>query len=348
MRPAPFAAVHELARVREGVISRQLLVRAGFDHELPSREIKNGRWQVLLPGVYLTSPDEPTLLQRCHAAALHGGRRAVLSGNAACVLRGIAGADSDDPSVTLLVPRTYRRISNDWCHLVRTDELPVADLIGGLPLAPAERAVADAVRAASDLGDGRARACAAARELDWDLFRAEASRPVPKSKHLSQVVRDLEDGVRSPAEGDLHDVFFRAARQGTFPPYLLNPDVYVDGVFVGSPDLWVVGLGLGDEVDSRRWHEGEQELDATLLRHERFRGHGLLLAHVTPARFGRDPLGHVAALRGLVAERASLSTPEPEGLLVLGRGPLMPARTPWPQVSPERRGLGTFRRHAVA
>lgn len=343
MRPTSAAVVRELSRHREGVVSRQLLVRAGCDHELASREVKAGRWQVLLPGVYLTHSDEPTLLQRCHAAALHGGRRSVLSGNAACLLRGVPGARDDDASVTLLVPRAYRRISNAWCRLVRTD-VPAAERIGGLDVALTERAVADAIRATSDLGEARARACAAARAVEWHLFRSESSRPVPGSRHLAQVVRDLEDGIRSPAEGELHDVVFRAARRGAFPPYLLNPDVYVDGRFVGSPDLWVVGLGLGDEMDSRQWHEGEEQLDRTLRRHETFRRHGLLLSHVTPTRFGRDPEGHLANLRSLIAERTALRTQEPERLLVLGRGPLLPARTPWPQVSPDRRGLGTFRR----
>jgi hypothetical protein len=100
-------------------------------------------------------------------------------------------------------------------------------------------------------------------------------------------------------------------------------------------------------MDSRQWHEEEQALDRTLLRHEWFRVAGLHLAHVTPGRFSRDPEGHVAQLHALVAERAQLAHPEPEGLVVLGRGPLLPARSPWPQVAPDRRGLGAFRRRAA-
>jgi hypothetical protein len=345
MHPRLRSRVHALAAPREGVISRQILLRHGIDHELPSREVAAGRWQVLLPGVYLTSTDGATLTQRCHAAVLHGGRRAVLSGNAACVLRQVPGA-VDDETVTLLVPEHMRRISNEWCHLVRTRALPDVTLLQGLPVAPVERAVADAVRQAGDLRAARALACAARLAVDWELFRQEAGRPVP-SPHLGQVVRDLEDGVRSPAEGDLHDVVLRAAQRGTFPSYLLNPEVYLDGRLLGSPDLWVVGLGLGDEMDSRQWHEEEQALDRTLLRHEQFRRAGLHLAHVTPGRFSQDPAGHVAHLRALVSERAQLAHPEPAGLVVLGRGPLLPARSPWPQVRADRRGLGAFRRHAA-
>lgn len=327
-------------------MSRQLLLRHGFDHELPSREVAAGRWQVLLPGVYLTSGEEATVLQRCHAAVLHGGRRAVITGNAACLLQGIPGAVADDRTVRVLVPEHQRRVSNDWCFLVRTRDLPPGDSVLGLPLAPPERAVADAVRYAVDLSQARAIACGASRSVDWERLRAEAARPAP-TPYLGQVVRDLEDGVRSPAEGDVHDVVLRAARRGAFPPYLLNPDVYLDGQLLGSPDLWVVGLGLGSEVDSRQWHEEQEMLDRTLLRHEGFRLGGLHLAHVTPRRFARDPERHLADLRGLVAERAALRHPEPEGLVVLGRGPLLPARSAWPQVSPERRGLGRFRRDAA-
>jgi hypothetical protein len=134
----------------------------------------------------------------------------------------------------------------------------------------------------------------------------------------------------------VHEVLMSAASRGRLPPYLLNPDVYVDGILIGSPDAWFPGLGLGDEVDSREWHEEEALLDRTLQRHDTFERHGLKLNHVTPARFRSDPRAHVDRLRELVEVRRALVVPEPPGLVVLGRGPLLPARTPWPQVDASR------------
>jgi hypothetical protein len=172
--------------------------------------------------------------------------------------------------------------------------------------------------------------------VDWATVGALAVRRGPGANHVRRVVRDIADGVRSPAEGDLNDVLLRASRRGQLPAYLMNPDVYVDGVLIGSPDAWFVGLGLGDEQDSREWHGSEDGLDSTLTRHERFRLADLHLNHTTPTRFSKDPRAHVAKLRSLVEERRGLAAPEPAGLVVLGRGPLLPARTPWPQILPSR------------
>ncbi|MDP9183349.1 MAG: hypothetical protein M3P04_11305 [Actinomycetota bacterium] len=77
-------------------------------------------------------------------------------------------------------------------------------------------------------------------------------------------------------------------------------------------------------------------LTKTTHADERFRKAGLLLNHTTPARFRRDPQAHLATLRALVSERRELPVPEPPGLVVLGRGPLLPARAPWPQVKASR------------
>jgi hypothetical protein len=80
----------------------------------------------------------------------------------------------------------------------------------------------------------------------------------------------------------------------------------------------------------------EDGLDATLARHERFRQAGLLLHHTTPSRFRSNRDAHIRVLQALVAERRGLATPEPRGLVVLARGPLLPTREPWPQVLPSR------------
>lgn len=345
--------VRALAASQAGVISRQQLVRAGFDFELPSREAAAKRWLKLLPGVYLTNPDPPTFEQQCHASLLHAGRTAIISGAAGWALQhdGVPGAPQH---VLVLVPNRTQKVSRDFCTLVRTCVLPTAATLaagaGVLRVASPERCLADALRRARDLGDARAFACRAIRydDLRWHEVVAEASRPGPGNGHLPRVVADLTDGVRSAPEGALHDALLPASRIGRLPPYLLNPDLYVDGVFLGSPDAYFPGLGLADEMDSREWHEGVSELDATLLRHERFQHHGLTLNHTTPQRFQRSPGAHVAKLEALVEIRRRLAVPEPAGLLVLARGPLLPHRSPWPTVADVRLGLGGSCRDVAA
>jgi hypothetical protein len=343
MRSVTADVVLTLGEQHAGVITHAEVVPAGLDPSLPSREVNAGRWQRLLPGLYLATSEPATQRQRLHAAALHAGPRGVISGRAGCELRDVRGLPTTPGLVTVLVPHVVRRSSTKFVKVVRMRAMPKAQVLQreghvDLRVALLDQCVVDAVREEEDLGEARVVAVAAMRDkaVNWAEVVALSRRQGPGGNHLRRAVQDVTDGVRSPAEGDLHDVLARAARRGQLPPYLLNPDVYVDGVLIGSPDVWFVGYGLGDELDSREWHGSQDALDATLQRHEHFRRAGLLLSHITPTRFRAGPADHVAALRDLVAERKALTTPEPTGLVVLGRGPLLPARTPWPQVDPSR------------
>ena len=345
--------VHLLARPQAGVVSRQQLVRAGFDHELPSREVGAGRWRRLLPGIYLVGGGDPTFAQQCHAAALHGGRAAVISGAAGWALH-TTGGKTDPGHVLTLVPDRVQRVSRGFCTLVRTSTVPPSTTValgpGSVAVAAKERCLADHLRHAGRVDEARAFACQAIRDpdLDWRLVEVEAGRAGRVTGFLSRVVRDLHEGVRSAAEGDLHDALRPAARSGRIPPYLLNPEIYVNGQFLGSPDAYFPGWGLGDEMDSRQWHEEERLLDATLRRHDRFHDCGLALNHTTPTRFRGSPQAHVSRLVDLLSERSRLEVREPAGLLVLARGPLQPHGRPWPMVAPGRLGLGGIHRDVAA
>lgn len=328
--------VSQLALPYDGVVTQAGLVRAGYHHTLAHDAAASGRWARLLPGIYLTTPGPASLRQRCHAALLHAGPEGAISGVAGCTLRGITTV-GEDLEVTVVVPLSVTRVRAGFCHLVRAKKMPDHQLLrreghADLRVADAERCVVDAIRRSQDPSHALALAlrCRHSPGLDWGEVQLAARRPGPGAGHLGRVVRRIADGVRSPAEADLHDLLLPAARKGTLPPYLLNPDLYLDGVLIGSPDAWFPGLGLGDEVDSRQWHGSEDALDGTLLRHERFDGYGLHLCHVTPSRLRADGRAHLAALREQVARRQALAVPEPPGLVVLARGPLFPARTPWP------------------
>jgi len=341
-RPTP-DQLAALGTEYDGVISTEALARAGFDPALGPKEVAAGRWQRLVPGLYLANRAAPRTRQRMHAAMLHAGPLGIITGRAGLVLRGVKGVELRSGQVTVVVPHQVKRVSSGFVTLIRTRHLPGCQVLqrqghADLPVARVEQCVIDAIRSEPDLARTRALACAAVRdrEVDWAEVARRAVRRGPGGHHVRQVVRDIADGVRSPAEGDLNDVLLPASRRGRLPAYLLNPDVLLDGVLLGSPDAWFVGLGLGDEQDSREWHGSEDGLDATLARHERFRKAGLLLNHATPARLRSDPAAHVATLGALVVERRALAVPEPPGLVVLGRGPLLPARSDWPQVETSR------------
>ncbi len=332
-----------LAAPYDGVLTQAALLAAGYHRHLSQSEVRAGRWQRLLPGTYLTSPGPATLRQRCHAAVLHAGPGAVVTGSAGCALRGIPFDRLPTPeTVDVVVTGTRHPTSSGFCRVRRSRALPEHQLLrvtghADLAVAAVPRCVADAVRAAPGLDAATALGAQLLRSpsVHWPDVAAEM-RPGPSAGHLRQVLRDIGDGVRSAAEGQVHRVLLRAAGKRQLPPYLLNPELYLDGVLLGSPDVWFPGLGLGDEVDSREWHEDVVRLDETLRRHQRFSDAGLLLSHVTPHRFQRDPSAHVVELQRLVRVRRALAQPEPVGLAVLARGPLLPARTAWPALSPRR------------
>jgi len=85
---------------------------------------------------------------------------------------------------------------------------------------------------------------------------------------------------------------------------------------LGQPDGWFVGLGLGWEVDSRRFHADDDRFDATLARHDRFGAHGLQLLHVTPRRARRLGASYADVLAAAVAARRLAAQPQPHGLVV--------------------------------
>jgi hypothetical protein len=338
--PATRPSVHDLSAAHAGVVTQAALVAAGYHHTYAHDETRRGRWTRLAHGVYLTGRGPASIHQRCQAGMLHAGPLGVITGAAGLELRGIPVPREE--RVTVLVPYGTNRPSSGIVRVVRTRLLPDHQLLRrsdqvDLVVADPDRCVADAIRDASTLQQARAVATSAVRDrrVDWAGVAA-ARRRGPGAGHLARVVREVADGVRSPAEAEVHEVLLPAASHGRLPSYLLNPDVYVDGVLLGSPDVWFPGLGLGDEIDSREWHEEEDLLDRTLLRHQAFDQHGLALNHVTPTRFRREPQAHLGRLYELVDVRRALAAPEPAGLLVLGRGPLLPARTPWPQVEPHR------------
>ena len=100
--------------------------------------------------------------------------------------------------------------------------------------------------------------------------------------------------------------------------FVANPELWVDGRLVGRPDVYLLGTGVGGELDSKERHGGAALLDATLQRHGRFADAGLWLEHVTPARFRRDPDAYVDLLLARAAAHR-----EPAGLRVVHVGPVL-------------------------
>ena len=99
------------------------------------------------------------------------------------------------------------------------------------------------------------------------------------------MLAEVADGIRSTAEGDLHDVI----RVNRLPMPLFNPSLYLDDVFLGRPDAWWPDAGVVAEVDSRAWHLSPEDWDRTRRRHDLMGEAGIIPLHFSPRELRREP-----------------------------------------------------------
>jgi hypothetical protein len=301
------------------IVTAAELRAAGLDPRIAERQARRGRWQRPTRGVYVTHDRALSGADLARVARRVGGPASVVSG--AVVLRelGLRWVPTTD-QVVALVPPQVRTRSNGRVVLRRTQDVGSLQTWQrfGLPLAPVARAVVDAAREAPDLRDARGvvLGCVADRWADVpSLTEVLGTTQRNGSGFCRRALLDAERGCASPPEAELVDELI-----GCGVPFYVNPDVLLDGRLVGSPDIWLVGRGLGGEVDSVERHEQDDAAVAsTYDRHERFAAHGLELVHLSVRRIRRD----VAEAAGHLLARAQHLRPEPAGLTVRPRGPLL-------------------------
>ncbi|MFJ4967930.1 hypothetical protein [Streptomyces sp. NPDC088755] len=189
---------HHLQDVTHRVLSAaQLRARGVSAAQTSAQCLPGGPWQHLLPGVYLLHSGPPGGQERLHGALLYAGRppassrrtppepsdagfgEAMVTGLAALALHGFAtGPDLGElHRVDVLVPCTRRLRSTRFVEVVRASELPVPVRLAGVPVAPVERALTDAV---AGLGDAEA-----VRRLLTEAVRAGHSEPAAVVRELS-------------------------------------------------------------------------------------------------------------------------------------------------------------------
>jgi hypothetical protein len=277
------SALAELAARQHGVVARAQALDCGMtDRVLRYRARSAGPWQVVLPGVYLTHTGTPDDAQRELAALLFAGPHSVLTGPAALRWHGLPAYRRD--TVDVLVPRTVRRADAGFARLHRTARLPEHIRTAGAArfVLPA-RAVADTVRGMTDLSEVRAVVAGAVQRGTCPiagLTEELAAGPVPGSALLRQTLAEVADGIRSTAEGDLRDLIVWAR----LPTPMFNPQLFVAGEFLASPDCWWPGSGVAAEADSRAWHLSPRDWEKTQDRHARMSAHGIIVLHFAPTR----------------------------------------------------------------
>ncbi|GGV94605.1 hypothetical protein GCM10015535_60400 [Streptomyces gelaticus] len=264
--------------VRQRVLSAaQLRERGVSAAEAAAHCAAGGPWQQPLPGVYVLHPEPPTGEERLVSALLYAGRppasgrrgvpaqparetgpepwygEAVLTGLAALALHGFAAVPppASAASIDVLVPRTRRLRSVGFVCLVRSSATPRAEQVGGLPVAPVERALADAVAGLQDP--------LAVRGLLIEAVRGGHCEPAAVVRELSraklldrpQVVQAVDSFLaegRAVAESRLYEM----VRAYGLPEPLWNVDLRLPGgPCLGGVDAYWPEQAVAVALDTR-------------------------------------------------------------------------------------------------
>ena len=258
-----------------------------------------GRWQRILPGIYAATNGAVSTDQRTMAALLYAGPNSLLTGAAAVRRHRLRCAGLN--LVDVLVSADVRVQSAGYVRIIRTGRMPQECLrMRRIRFALLPRAVADAVRSMTSLGDVRAVVAEAIQSGGCDLAAliTELNEgPVVGSRFYRMALRECSLGSWSAAEGDLMKLI---SKSGLEEP-IYNAALYAaDGTFLGIADAWWQRAGVVAEVDSRQYHLSPHDYERTVLRHNRMAAHGINLLHFLPKTLKSDPSTVVANLRGAI------------------------------------------------
>lgn len=277
----------------------------------------SGAWQVLLPGVYLTTAGGITREHREIAALLYAGEGSIITGACAASRHGLTASSTD--IVDVLVDLVVRRQSRGLVRLHRSLRVPKTWTEDGpIRFADAPRAVADAARGLKNLDDVRSlvyeavqkRACS----ID-ELLTELRDGPRQGSSFLQEVLAELVTGVRTGAERVLQQLLARGL--GKLPQPIFNAKLFtLDGQFIAMVDAYWEAQSLAGEVDSKAYHLSVAAQDRDRDRHKNLIAHGVTPMHFSPQRIHNDSSG---VLRDVRAALESNSGRPP--LLIVAVGP---------------------------
>jgi hypothetical protein len=294
----------QLARIlrhQYDVVARGQAFSCGMTRGTIEYRLKpGGPWRQILPAVYLTVTGTATAEQRDMAALLYAGPHSVITGPTAVRRHNLRCAGLN--VLDVLVPAESRRKSTGYVQIQRTTRMP-ADLYttGPIRFTSPARAVADAARGMTRFSDVQAVVCEAVQRgrctLE-ELVRELNQGPTAGRRWYRMALTEISDGVRSAAESQLKHLIDRSDLEK--PMY--NADLYtLDGIFIGRPDAWFARAGVAGEVDSRQYHMGARDYEATTMRHNRMEAAGIHLLHWLPSTIKAEPGRVIADLHNAIA-----------------------------------------------
>ncbi|WP_371538307.1 hypothetical protein OG217_25915 [Streptomyces sp. NBC_01023] len=217
--------------------------------------------------------------------------------------------------IDVLVPRTRRLRSTGCARIVRAHTLPGAQQIDGVPVAPVERALADAVAELSDAD--------AVRRLLTEAVRGGHCEPTALVRELTlarllsrELVSDAVDSLLAEGRSLAEDRLYGLVRDQALPDPLWNVELRLPGgPSLGGVDAYWPDEAVAVELDTRavpRARSGHgaggaagcaADSDADVLGspYARKRDHlerlGITVVHLTPAKLRDAPAQQATVVR---------------------------------------------------
>lgn len=339
-----FALAAELGKDRCGVVTAAALRLAGADPDT-IRDALCRYWQAPVRGVYLRHRQPPSTAELAHVALAHAGHGSVLTGVLAARAHRLRWVP-ELPGAMVLVAPHLRRVNSEGKVLVRRcaglGEL-VTTAWNGVPIAPVQQVVVDtcrqllAVRKA-DLGPrptlvrrawfeqwclrdirGLVLGAVADKRCTVEELRAVLDAGATRDSALiRRACNDAARGAASPPEAELVDDLLEYG-----VPFACNVELWDGEILVAVLDAYLIGTGVGAELDSEEAHGETDALDATLQRHKRVKAYGLELCHITPTRYRGSPAAFHAELFAEAKAQLARGAGDPPGLRMVLRGPVL-------------------------
>lgn len=306
-----------------GVVSAAELRLAGADPDSVKTALSRC-WQRTVQGIYVTHRGELSDLTRSHVGVKHAGPGAVLTGLLAATWWRLRWVPPATVAHVLVAPERRRRSSEQFVSVrrCRTLDTMVTTPFEGLLLPPVPQVVVDGAREiGDDLREVRGLVLGAVADKRCSVAELRGlldAGAVAGTALARRACLDAERGAASPPEAELVDGLLSLG-----VPFYCNVEVRVHGELLGVADVWLLGTGVGGELDSKEFHADDLRLDATLLRHKAFERAGLTLCHITPSRYRANPAAFHQELLTAVRERQAAGRAEPPGLTLRPRGPLL-------------------------
>ncbi|MFH9391776.1 hypothetical protein [Streptomyces sp. NPDC017556] len=293
----------------------QLRARGVSAAQTSAQCLPGGPWQHLLPGVYLLRPAPPTGRERLRGALLYAGRptasarrvapadpadtgygASMLTGVAALALHGFAAAGDVETlhRIDVLVPRTRRLRSTRFVEVLRTASMPHPVRVGEVPVAPVERALADAVAGTADAGVVRRLLTEAVR--DGHCEPAALVRELSEAKLLGRpAVVGAVDALLAEGRAVAEERLYAMVREHGLPEPLWNVELRLPGgPRLGGVDAYWPDEAVAVELDARapRYgvprRRGRAEADPQWSSHAAKREHlerlGITVVHLSPRK----------------------------------------------------------------